>query len=192
MESAFTQAAAAADEPLLKSLLCAALFPQVIVAEAPKKEGKAGGKGGGGGLKFTVREEGAAEPVTVSIHPSSVNAKASRFESRYLVYAEMIKTTQVYVRDCTPVSPFALMLFGGALKAVGTAVKGEGDRLLSVDGWMKFKVKAAEVSLMIKVREELDALLRQKIAKPGLELTRQGQGVLAAVRVLLAKSSTEQ
>ena len=51
------------------------------------------------------------------------------------------------------------MLFGGALKAVGTAVKGEGDRLLSVDGWMKFKVKPAEVSLMIKVREELDALL---------------------------------
>lgn len=84
------------------------------------------------------------------------------------------------------------MLFGGALKAVGTAVKGDGDRLLSVDGWMKFKVKPAEVSLMIKVREELDALLRQKIAKPGLELTRQGQGVLAAVRVLLAKGSTEQ
>ena len=79
------------------------------------------------------------------------------------------------------------MLFGGALKAVGTAVKGEGDRLLSVDGWMKFKVKPAEVSLMIKVREELDALLRQKIAKPGLELTRQGQGVLAAVRVLLQR-----
>ena len=53
-----------------------ALFSQVIVAEAPKG-GKGGKGGGGGGLKFTVREEGAAEPVTVSIHPSSVNAKAS-------------------------------------------------------------------------------------------------------------------
>jgi ATP-dependent RNA helicase DHX36 len=96
------------------------------------------------------------------------------------------------VRDCTPVSAFALMLFGGALKAAGTALRGEGDRLLSVDGWMKFKVKPAEVSLMIQVREELDALLRQKIAKPSLELTRQGQGVLAAVRMLLAKSAAEQ
>jgi len=54
-----------------------ALFSQVIVAEAPKKDAKGGKGGGGGGLKFTVREEGAAEPVTVSIHPSSVNAKAS-------------------------------------------------------------------------------------------------------------------
>ena len=38
----------------------------------------------------------------------------------------MIKTTQVYVRDCTPVSAYALMLFGGALltdgKARGAAV----------------------------------------------------------------------
>ena len=73
-----------------------ALFSQVIVVEAPKKEGKGGkGGGGGGGLKFTMREEGVAEPVAVSIHPSSVNAKATRFESRYLVYAEMVKTTQV-------------------------------------------------------------------------------------------------
>ena len=54
-----------------------ALVSQVIVAEAPKKDAKGGKGGGGGGLKFTVREEGAAEPVTVSIHPSSVNAKAS-------------------------------------------------------------------------------------------------------------------
>jgi len=76
-----------------------ALSSQVIVVEAPKKEGKGGkgggGGGGGGGLKFSVREEGVAEPVAVSIHPSSVNAKATRFESRYLVYAEMVKTTQV-------------------------------------------------------------------------------------------------
>ena len=75
-----------------------ALFSQVIVVEAPKKEGKGGkggGGGGGGGLKFTMREEGVTEPVAVSIHPSSVNAKATRFVSRYLVYAEMVKTTQV-------------------------------------------------------------------------------------------------
>ena len=37
--------------------------------------------------------------VAVSIHPSSVNAKATRFESRYLVYAEMVKTTQVGSRE---------------------------------------------------------------------------------------------
>ena len=76
------------------------LFSQVIVVEAPKKESKGGkGGGGGGGLKFTMREEGVAEPVAVSIHPSSVNAKATRFESRYLVYAEMVKTTQVGSRE---------------------------------------------------------------------------------------------
>ena len=59
------------------------------------RQGRQGRRRGGGGLKFSVREEGVAEPVAVSIHPSSVNAKATRFESRYLVYAEMVKTTQV-------------------------------------------------------------------------------------------------
>jgi len=28
--------------------------------------------------------------VPVALHPSSVNAKANRFESKYLVYAEMV------------------------------------------------------------------------------------------------------
>ena len=112
---------------------------------------------------------------------------------------------QVYVRDCTPVSPFALMLFGGALKAAGNAARaaaasrGGGRRgggasaaaadeecRLTVDGWIKFKVTPGEQSLMLAVREQLDALLREKIARPSLELTRHGQGVLQAVTALLA------
>ena len=141
---------------------------------------------------FWIHQHGTEEPVKVAIHPSSVNHRTTRFAEPYLVYHQLVFTTKTYVRDCTPVSPFALMLFGGALKAAGTALRGEGDRLLSVDGWMKFKVKPAEVSLMIQVREELDALLRQKIAKPSLELTRQGQGVLAAVRMLLANLATNE
>mmetsp|Transcript_85259 Transcript_85259/g.231011 ORF Transcript_85259/g.231011 Transcript_85259/m.231011 type:complete len:162 (-) Transcript_85259:126-611(-) len=51
------------------------------------------------------------------LHPSSVNARETKFESKYLVYAEKVRTTQVYVRDCAPVSAYALMLFGGALSS---------------------------------------------------------------------------
>merc|ERR1711865_1371039 len=87
---------------LLKALLCAALYPQVTVVEqetpsvATGKGGKKGGKssgGGGGSLKFKIREEGVAEPVAVMLHPSSVNAKEKKFDSKFLVYAEKIKTT---------------------------------------------------------------------------------------------------
>ena len=110
------------NERLLKALLCAALYPQVVLVETPepKKGGKSkGGGGGGGAVKFKIREgtDSKAEPVAVALHPSSVNARTTTFESKYLIYAEKVKTTQIYVRDCAPASPFAIMIFGGALKA---------------------------------------------------------------------------
>ena len=37
-----------------------------------------------------------APPTYLLYSPHLLSLKASRFESRYLVYAEMIKTTQVY------------------------------------------------------------------------------------------------
>jgi hypothetical protein len=65
--------------------------------------------------------------VDVAIHPSSINSKEAKFESRYLIYHERIKTTRMYVRDCTPVSPYALMLFGGTLAAARDVAPQKGD-----------------------------------------------------------------
>ena len=60
------------NERLLKALLCAALYPQVVLVETPepKKGGKSkGGGGGGGAIKFKIREgtDPRAEPVAVAI-----------------------------------------------------------------------------------------------------------------------------
>ena len=81
----------------------------------------------------------------------------------------------MYVRDCTPVTPYALMLFGGDLTAEGGklvpgAVKGKGryrqqqmvmtESVLCVDGWIKFSVPYSIQTLLLAVRESLDALLK--------------------------------
>lgn len=193
---------------------------QLLVARAAKK----GGKSGGGEMKFKIREDGTSDSITVKLHPSSVNAKETRFESRYLVYAEKIRTTQVYVRDCAPVSPYALMLFGGVLSSDGrrpqrraqaapagcdayvkekaggdTSAKAKksapskakdesGDCILSIDSWIKFSVPRRIEELVFTVRDQLDGLLQHKIANPRLELSRTGQGVLDAVKALLAST----
>jgi len=48
----------------------------------------------------------------VALHPSCVASKQTRFDSPYLIYHERVKTTRVYLRDATPVSPCALLIFG--------------------------------------------------------------------------------
>jgi hypothetical protein len=50
----------------------------------------------------------------VQIHPASVLYNKATFKHPFLVFHEKVMTSQVYVRDATAVSPFALLLFGGA------------------------------------------------------------------------------
>lgn len=174
--------------PLIKALLTAALYPRVctVTAGAPKpgKPAKADS------LKFHIREQDSGEVVQVAIHPSSVNAREARFESQYLVFHEKIKTTRIYIRDCTPVSPFALILFGGALGAErGGAAKARGaaaTEVLTVDGWIKFSVPAGAVKLIMEVRAELDAVLRRKVERPDADLSEAGRHILSAVAQLIA------
>jgi ATP-dependent RNA helicase DHX57 len=173
--------------PLLKALLTAALYPRVAVVSSSIKKG-----GGKGEQKFNIREDDG-DVVSVAIHPSSVNAKEARFESQYLVFHEKIKTTRIYLRDCTPVSPFALILFGGALGAEkgvtagGKSSKGaSATQLLTVDGWIKFGVPAGAVKLIMEVRAELDGVLRRKIQRPEVDLSEAGRHILAAVVQLIA------
>ena len=46
---------------------------------------------------------GKSEEQAVQIHPCSVNFNCPKFESPWLVYAEMVSTSAVYLRDCTMV-----------------------------------------------------------------------------------------
>ena len=184
------------NERLLKALLCAALYPQVVLVETPepKKGGKSkGGGGGGGAVKFKIREgtDSKAEPVAVALHPSSVNARTTTFESKYLIYAEKVKTTQIYVRDCAPASPFAIMIFGGALKAERGGSGGGGgsdDAVLVVDAWIRFRLPFRVATLVLGVRAQLAAVLQKKIERPTLELSVAGKGILDAVTALLEQS----
>jgi len=194
------------NEPLLKALLCAALYPQIMLVNEPDpKKSKGGGKGGGGAPSFVIRESDAPAPVPVALHPSSVNARQTRFSSRYLVFAEKVRTGQLYVRDCTPVSYWALLLFGGALESEGASLSQQAHALakagkakvrpppgltevvLAIDGWIKVRVPAHLEVIVLEVRTKLDKLLQQKIANPEAALNDAKQGILDVVTMLLAQ-----
>ena len=107
------------------------------------------------------------------------------------------------VRDSSPVSPYALMLFGGGLAAEGSnglngsasarATKTSADEIavLVVDSWIRFRVPTRIERLILDVRGQLSALLMRKIEKPELEFSSAGKGILNAVTALLAAPPPE-
>ncbi|KAL4338902.1 DExH-box ATP-dependent RNA helicase DExH1-like [Arachis ipaensis] len=97
-----------------------------------------------------------------------------------MVYSEKVKTTSIYVRDSTNISDYTLLLFGGNLVP---GKNGEGIEMLG--GYLHFSASKSVIDLIRKLRGELDKLLNRKIEEPGLDITAEGKGVVAAAVELL-------
>ena len=154
----------------LKAVLVAGLYPNLVKVGTPHKP-SAPPK-----LHY-LSDEGKEEMLQV--HPSSVNYGAKKFGSRWLVYHERVQTTGVYVRDCSTVTPYQLLLFGGKIEvrhAEGT---------LSLDRWATFKAPARVGVLLKEIRARLDGVLRDKIERPDEDVFASGGPVVEAILQLL-------
>ncbi|KAM3408446.1 hypothetical protein ACQJBY_001529 [Aegilops geniculata] len=152
------------DLEMVSAVLCAGLYPNVIQC---KRRGKR--------TAFYTKDVGK-----VDIHPSSVNAGVQQFPLPYLVYSEKVKTANIYVRDSTNISDYALLLFGGSLSPSNT---GEGIEMLA--GYLHFSAPKRIIELIQRLRGELDKLLQRKIEEPALDIFSEGKGVVAAAIELL-------
>jgi len=175
---------------LLKALLVAALFPQMVIVDDGNKS--SGGKrsgGGGGGMTLKARPEDGEKQEEMALHPSCITGKSRGvLSSKYLVYHERVKTTRVYIRDATPVSPYALILFGGGkmeVKVGSSTTGGNDESFLRLDGWLGFKCPRRDHLLVMTLRKELDEILKHKVAHPKEDFTEAGAGIMDAVKAIL-------
>ncbi|XP_068088296.1 putative ATP-dependent RNA helicase DHX57 isoform X2 [Hyperolius riggenbachi] len=122
---------------LMSAMLCAALYPNVVQVRTPEGKFQATRAGAvkmapkAEEIKFVTKNDGY-----VNIHPSSINYQERGFDSPYFVYHEKIKTSRVFVRDCSMVSVYPLVLFGGGQVNIELR-KGEFHISLD-DGWIRF------------------------------------------------------
>lgn len=100
----------------------------------------------------------------VFIHPASINYTTNDWSCPWLVYHERVHTSQVFVRDCTEVSPFALLLFGGRISVQA------GQGRIAVDDWVRFEAIGRIAALVNKLRQRLDAMLWEKIQNPRVDV----------------------
>lgn len=155
---------------LMSAMLCAALYPNVVQVRAPQGNYKMTSKGAmkmqpkANELRFLTKNDGY-----VNVHPSSVNYTVRHYTSPYLVYHEKVKTSRVFIRDCSMVSVYPLVLFGGGQVNVELH---KGEFLISLDdGWIRFAASSHQVAELVKeLRWELDQLLEDKINNPVMDL----------------------
>jgi HrpA-like RNA helicase len=163
--------------PLIKAILCAGLYPNIIVAPRSmvRKDGTISDKEAGECAFQSLKGE-------VYLHPCTISFSEKRLDSRYCCYHEIVRTSKTYVRDCTTVSEFALLLFGGSLKVYHT------HGVVTVDGWLKFKISPKAAALVKHLRAQMESMLLKKIVSPEEDITGsdEAKGLIQAVSALFA------
>lgn len=170
---------------LVKAVLCAGLYPNVLVAPRTlvSTSGSVKKKGAKkvGECAFQSHRKGE-----VYLHPSTVAYDQDGLDSRYCCYHEIVKTSKVFARDTTTVSPFALLLFGGALNVFQT------NGICSVDDWLKFRLDAKPATLIKYLRAQMERILLQKIVNPQDDVvdSPEGLALVESISMLFASEVT--
>ncbi|XP_023013378.1 putative ATP-dependent RNA helicase DHX57 [Leptinotarsa decemlineata] len=160
---------------LLTSVLCAALYPNVVKILTPSKSfimsaaGAVPKENEAKDMKFTTAQE------RVFMHPSSINYTVRHFPSPYMVYQEKVQTSKVFFRDCTMVPVIPLVLFSGY--DLNISVQNGNTYVVLEDGWILFQVEEHKIAELVKlIRQELFDLLEEKIKDPLLNLLHHDKG----------------
>uniref|UniRef100_A0A6M2EC61 RNA helicase n=1 Tax=Populus davidiana TaxID=266767 RepID=A0A6M2EC61_9ROSI len=164
---------------LVKAILCAGLYPNVAATEQGITAATLNG------LKQSSRPGKKGHPIwydgrrEVHIHPSSVNCNMKAFPHPFLVFLEKVETNKVFLRDTTIISPFSILLFGGAINIQHQT------GLLTIDGWLKLTASAQYAVLFKELRSTLHALLKELIRKPENATLVDNEVVKSMIQLLL-------
>ena len=172
---------------VLKAVLFAALYPNIAVMDD--------GSGSTGGSSSRSSSTAARKPCwhdgtgPVAIHPGSLcsTLESGKFHRPFLTYLEKVRTSQVYLRDCTVVSPAAVLLFGGKTVEVEHSVG-----RVTLDGWLRVRTAGRTAALVGKLRGALEALLRRKVAAPRKEVGDDGAGGAAVIGAIVELLNYEE
>jgi ATP-dependent RNA helicase DHX57 len=155
----------AANIRVLKGVLCAGLYPNIIRAVHPDKrytqvaEGAIARVPNARDIKYFTEDDGR-----VFMHPTSVNFHTQTFASPWLAFLTKVQTAKVYVRDATVISSYALLLFGGEIRVDRT------NGFIVVGDWIRFHADLKIAILIKELRRELDKLMWAKIADPDVDI----------------------
>ncbi|XP_055863489.1 ATP-dependent RNA helicase dhx29-like isoform X1 [Biomphalaria glabrata] len=139
---------------LIKAVLTAGMYPQVgqVITSPPIDTSEKS-------VCLVNTSQGVAQ-----VHPSSVNRHLNASGS-WMIYHEKVKVSQVYLRTTSIVTPYSLLLFGGAIDVQHT------QKLVLLDSWIQFKAMAKTGVIFKEVRLLLNSILEKKLQTPSLNIS---------------------
>lgn len=135
----------AANVGLVRAVLCAGLYPNIAHVQY-----STGGKGVG---KARMLEKSGE----VLIHPSSCAHRRESFESDWVVYHEKVRTTRVFIRECSTVPLQAILLFALHVEVLHASCA------VVIDRWVKISANPRTAVLFKTLRTQLNSLLEAKM-----------------------------
>ncbi|XP_047966459.1 DExH-box ATP-dependent RNA helicase DExH3-like isoform X2 [Salvia hispanica] len=155
---------------LVCGVICSGLFPG-IVSVVPQN----------GTMSFKTMVDGP-----VFLNANSVNARDDTIQYPWLVFGEKVKVHNVFIRDSTGVSDSILLLFGGKLECGAT-----GGHLQMLEGYIEFFMCPSLAECYLKLKEEADKLLVQKLEHPSMDIHKEGKYLMLAIQELLSGDQCE-
>lgn len=147
-------------DAVVKAVLCAGLYPKIAIMDEESIINGNTISGSSLVLEPNGRPRWTDGRVEIAIHPSSVNSSVKQFQWPFMVYHEKVKTSRVFIRDCSTISPSALLLFGGPLSVKHMLGK------VSVGGWIEVSCAAQTGVFFKQIRTAVDLTLRDKVGRP--------------------------
>eukprot|EP00927_Polykrikos_kofoidii_P039621 TRINITY_DN33979_c0_g1_i1.p1 TRINITY_DN33979_c0_g1~~TRINITY_DN33979_c0_g1_i1.p1 ORF type:complete len:1629 (+),score=292.31 TRINITY_DN33979_c0_g1_i1:82-4968(+) len=155
------------------AILFAGLFPNVARVDAPPHATN----------KVPLFLAGSEH---IKLHPGSLCRERTeglhRTNHRWICYHTKMKTTQVFLRDCSFLTPNALLLFGGDTSSINihpiektVSIGNGGER-----HWHAFYAASRSVAMVRQLRYAFDSMLRRKATNPRCPLTSEDRAVVAA------------
>lgn len=115
---------------------------------------------------------------------------SSPLKSSFVVYNTLQLTSKLYLRDLTPTSTLALLLFGGSIKYdMNSSAYSPG---IVVDNWLPIRTWCKNGVLIKELRYLLDQVIREKLENPDYtsnssETSHDGDDVLKIVEDIIQK-----
>ena len=82
----------------------------------------------------------------VKFHPKSVNSDETTFVNKFMIYYTMVKSSAVFIHDCSMIPPYPLLFFGGDI----SVLEEDGQEVIAVDHWIKFQAPK-KIAELVKV-----------------------------------------